>query len=145
MDPFGLRRRRDRARCSLIRGKCGEGCAARCAIRTERKLRTHNGDQVISPRATAGSRLAFAVGLCAIFASTGGIFAMAPTVVASVFGAGQAAQIYSVLFTAFVTASICGGILTKKLLTVASWDTVFMLMAAASAMSIVVNTQLKIE
>ena len=93
----------------------------------------------------ASSKLAFAVGLCAIFASTGGIFAMAPTVVASVFGAGQAAQIYSVLFTAFVTASICGGILTKKLLKVSGWDTVFTVMAAASAMSIVVNTQLKIE
>ena len=94
-------------------------------------------------RRLANSKLTFAIATCAIFSCIGGNFAMAPPATNLIFGPGQAAQIYAVLFTAFVTASIGGSVLTKRILKAGGWDTVFSVLAAASAASIMVNTQLK--
>merc|ERR1712176_1333102 len=84
-------------------------------------------------RVAAFSKSAFAVVVCLLFSSTGGIFAMAPPVCNIVFGTASAAQIYSVLFSAFVVASIGGSILTKSILKASGWDTVFATMAAMSS------------
>ena len=68
---------------------------------------------------------------------------MAPTVTNIEFGTALATKVYAVLFTAFVTASIGGSMVTKRLLKAAGWDAVFSVLAAASAVSIVLSGMLK--
>ena len=83
------------------------------------------------------------IATCAIFSCIGGNFAMAPTVTNIAFGTAQAAQIYAVLFTAFVTASIGGSVATKRLLKAAGWDAVFSALAAGSIVSIGISRMLQ--
>jgi OFA family oxalate/formate antiporter-like MFS transporter len=94
-------------------------------------------------RYAAQSKFTFAVATCAIFSCIGGNFAMAPTVTNIEFGTALATKVYAVLFTAFVTASIGGSMVTKRLLKAAGWDAVFSVLAAASAVSIVLSGMLK--
>ena len=94
-------------------------------------------------RKFAVSKVSFAIATCAIFSCIGGNFAMAPTVTNIAFGSAQAAQIYAVLFTAFVTASIGGSIVTKRLLKAAGWDVVFYALAGGSVASIGISRMLQ--
>ena len=90
----------------------------------------------------ARTRLTFALAMSAVFFTLGGNFAMAPTVTSGVFGVGSAAQIYACLFFAFATAAVSGTFVTKALLA-SGWGTVFRTMAAASAVALALNTQLR--
>lgn len=89
------------------------------------------------------SKGTFALAMASIFFCLGGNFAMAPTVVARIFGTREAAQIFAVLFSAFATAAIGGSSLTKALLASGDWAPLFTAMAAASGFAFVVNTQLR--
>lgn len=85
----------------------------------------------------AASRSLFAVVVCLIFFCLGGNFSMFPTVNTLSFGTAHAAEIYSLLFTAFATASIGGAEITRTLVSGLGWNGVFKVMAGFACLSLV--------
>ncbi|KAJ1622618.1 major facilitator superfamily domain-containing protein, partial [Pavlovales sp. CCMP2436] len=73
---------------------------------------------------------------CALLACMGGNFAMFPTACANTFGSKEGAAIYSVLFTAFGTASLAAVSLSKRLERLIGWEGVYRLFALLSLVAI---------
>lgn len=60
-----------------------------------------------------------------------------------IFGTESGAVIYGVLYSAFATASVVGGILTKVLVKKLGWERVFQTMAAMSLVATGLAMQVK--
>eukprot|EP00929_Paragymnodinium_shiwhaense_P110053 TRINITY_DN76759_c0_g1_i1.p1 TRINITY_DN76759_c0_g1~~TRINITY_DN76759_c0_g1_i1.p1 ORF type:complete len:586 (-),score=93.74 TRINITY_DN76759_c0_g1_i1:100-1785(-) len=82
------------------------------------------------------SRVAFGVQICLSFFLLGGYFSLAPVINAMIVGQKNAASIYSVLFTAFATASIVGVKLTRVMLPQFGWIGVFRALATLSLVAV---------
>jgi OFA family oxalate/formate antiporter-like MFS transporter len=78
------------------------------------------------------SRPLFLACTCMLLACMGGNFAMFPTACANTFGSKHGAAIYSVLFTAFGTASLAAVSLSKRLERLISWAGVYQVFALLS-------------
>lgn len=86
--------------------------------------------------AVQASRPLFLALTCALLACMGGNFAMFPTACANTFGSKDGAAIYSVLFTAFGTASLAAVSLSKRLERLIGWQGVYAVFAALSVAAI---------
>lgn len=86
--------------------------------------------------AVQASRPLFLALTCTLLACMGGNFAMFPTACANTFGSTNGAAIYSVLFTAFGTASLAAVSLSKRLERSIGWQGVYRLFAALSVVAI---------
>lgn len=80
--------------------------------------------------AVQASRPLFLAVTCALLACMGGHFSMFPTACANTFGSRDGAAIYSLLFTAFGTASLAAVSLSKRLEALVGWEGVYALFAA---------------
>ncbi|KAH8072553.1 monocarboxylate transporter [Aureococcus anophagefferens] len=84
-----------------------------------------------SPRPRPGPR-AFLATVAAAFFCLGGIFSMVPSAVGLLFGRGDAARAYALLFNAFAVASLGGVSAAKALIPRLGWPALYHALAAAT-------------
>jgi MFS family permease len=81
---------------------------------------------------SVNSKLAFAVNTCMLFFALAGNFALFPPVIYGLFGPKAGTVIYGMLYSAFATASVVGGIVTKLMVKSVGWAMVFQTLAFMS-------------
>jgi len=91
---------------------------------------------------SVNSKLAFACNTCALFFALAGNFALFPPVIYGLFGPKAGTVIYGILYSAFATASVVGGIVTKLMVKSVGWAMVFQTLAFMSIVATVLVTGL---
>mmetsp|Transcript_31508 Transcript_31508/g.53174 ORF Transcript_31508/g.53174 Transcript_31508/m.53174 type:complete len:484 (+) Transcript_31508:83-1534(+) len=81
---------------------------------------------------STGSKMAFLVNTCTLFFTLAGNFSLVPPAVQGVFGPKSGSIVYGLLYTAFASASVGGGILTKAMVKSLGWQKVFQTLGVAS-------------
>lgn len=84
------------------------------------------------PTTSLDIQLAFAVNTCMLFFALAGNFALFPPVIYGLFGPKAGTVIYGMLYSAFATASVVGGIVTKLMVKSVGWAMVFQTLAFMS-------------
>ena len=85
-----------------------------------------------APAAAAAGPRAFLATVAAAFFCLGGIFSMVPSAVGLLFGRGDAARAYALLFNAFAVASLGGVSAAKALIPRLGWPALYHALAAAT-------------
>jgi hypothetical protein len=74
---------------------------------------------------SAVNKQTFALTTMTLFFCLGGNFALFPAATMRLFGQSSGTNIYALLFSAFATSSVFGGILTKWLTSTVGWNSIF--------------------
>ena len=102
----------------------------------------HNHDDLCRLTNIPYPQLAFAVNTCMLFFALAGNFALFPPVIYGLFGPKAGTVIYGMLYSAFATASVVGGIVTKLMVKSVGWAMVFQTLAFMSIVATVLVSAL---
>ena len=91
---------------------------------------------------TTSSKMLFQTATMVLFLCLGGNFAMAPGVVAELFGADLGPKVFAVLFSAFGAAAMGGAKVNKLLMGSVGYDGIFRAMAVSSLAAGIASTVL---
>jgi MFS family permease len=97
---------------------------------------------MLTYKLSSTSKVAFAVNTSLLFFTLAGNFALFPPAIQRIFGPNAGATIYGVIYSAFATASVGGGLLTKVLVQSLGWEKVFQTMAVMSLLATMLSTLL---
>ncbi|KAJ1435619.1 major facilitator superfamily domain-containing protein [Ochromonadaceae sp. CCMP2298] len=97
---------------------------------------------MLTYKLSSSSKVLFGVNTSLLFFTLAGNFALFPPAIQRIFGPRAGATIYGMIYSAFATASVGGGILTKMLVKSLGWELVFQTMAVMSVLATLLSTLL---